>query len=87
VADEEKRILLSVRYESPWERLFTWLWAIDADTDEPRFEVAPGTLRDRLACFCDERDSAWRERYVRSGRTPRARWRRRTVTAAGGRLP
>lgn len=72
------RLLVFIRYEGPWERLWLWLMAIDRTTNEIKFEVPEGSLRDRLADFCDRRDIAWRRRWARRYPVlPRAVWERK----------
>ncbi len=73
-----RRLLLAVRYSGPWERAQLWLDAIDPRTGETRKDVRDGSLRSRLAAFCDRRDYAWRARWERRGTDPPPRWKRRT---------
>lgn len=67
-----KMLLLHVFFQGPWERASAWLWCHDTDR-----EVHDGSLRDRLACFCDKRDTAWRKRWAaRWPERPKDKWRR-----------
>jgi len=69
---------VTLRFEGPWERLGLWLLAIDRTTKEIRFEVRQGSLRDRLAGFCDRRDIAWRRKWARRyPELPLAIWERK----------
>lgn len=71
---EGRRLLaLHVFFQSPWERLANRLWAVDVTGKV----VRDGSLRDRLACWCDRRDTAWRKRWgARWPERPPAKWRR-----------
>lgn len=76
-AIERRRVFLWVWYEGPWERLATWFWGISRRTNDFKgFEVPDGCLRDKIATWCDNRDTAWRNRYAASGRFPPRWWRR-----------
>lgn len=81
LTEEDRRFLLLLRYESPWERLEGLLLGIRPDATL-RWEV-PEHPRGVLwvlglaADFCDKRDRSWRRRYAASGRKPSKRWRRR----------
>lgn len=67
-----KMLYLSVFYDGPWDRLAGLLWGVNSGR-----LVSDGSLRDRLATFCDSRDTAWRRRYVRIGQLPPDRWLRK----------
>jgi len=73
------RTLIAALYEGPWERAETWLSAIDWRTGEIWREVPDGSLRDRLANFCDRRNTAWRDKWARRQDDPPPRWKRRTA--------
>lgn len=78
IAMEDRRLVITIFYEGPWDRAATWLWAVDPVTLSLRREVRPGTLRDRLAGRCDDRNRAWINRYARRGMNPPDRWKRRS---------
>jgi hypothetical protein len=80
--DPDRRLLSAVLYEGPWERAQAWLDAIDPRTGETRKDIRPGSLRSRLAGFCDRRNDAWRARWERRGTGPPPRWKRRTGHAS-----
>jgi hypothetical protein len=75
---DRRRLLISVFYEGPWERLASWLWAVGREDKV----VRDGSLRDRLACRADYRDRLWCYRYALRGRDPHPRWKRRTRGAS-----
>lgn len=76
-----ERLLLCVLYKGPWEYVTSWLYnmhKVDANGNlGPKHEVADDSLRGRLAEWADRRDWAWREKYVRAGKRPHSRWKRR----------
>lgn len=74
--DPGRMAYITLLWESPWERLMAWLWAIRRRDGTIRREIIPGTLRDRLACACDRRDARWRKRWALSFDDPPHRWRR-----------
>lgn len=65
-----QRAYLWIFYQGPWDRLSNWIWQ--------HGEVKDDSIRDRIACFCDERDFKWREKFVARGTKPSAMWERRT---------
>jgi hypothetical protein len=74
---EMRRLMISISHEGPWDRLSGWLLGYDRRTGRLRFEVRDGSLRERLAVFCEARDVAWRNRWAaRHPRQPPARWKR-----------
>lgn len=72
------RLLLSIMYSGPYEKIEAWAWTIDRRTLEIRKEIPEGSWRDRLASWAERKDHAWRERYVDQGIHPRKIWLRRT---------
>lgn len=76
-----RRLLLCVLYKGPWDRATAWLYKmhkVDANGNIPaHHEVTDNSLRGRLAEWTDKRDRAWREKYVRAGKKPHPRWKRR----------
>ncbi len=74
----DRRLLFAVRYCGPWERAAAWLDAVDPDTGETRKNVRDGSLRSRLAAFCERRDAAWQARRTGRDDGPPPRWERRT---------
>lgn len=70
----DRAFLISIFWKSPWERVAERLWAISGT--EIRREVKDGSLRDRLACWCDYRDRIWGYKQALRGRTPNLRWER-----------
>lgn len=75
----KKRLLIMVYYTGPWDRLASWLWKTDKvvfDEDDNPISggVEDDSFRDRLAAYCSDRDTLWREKYVRSGSMPHKRW-------------
>lgn len=73
----QRRLLLHIRYEGPFERVMNWLWCLDPVTNEILREVPEGSPRNWLACRAEALDRAWREWYVRRRRMPSGRWRRK----------
>lgn len=88
VAGMSKRVVppeitvVTVFYESPWERMMGWLWRIPRDRclDLDEIEDVPaGGWRDRLGSLCDILDARWRRRWAfryAQGRKPPERWKR-----------
>lgn len=74
----ETRLLLMIFYKGPYERISHWLWKVEHQDEDEIFDnsVTPGSARDRLAAWFEKRDTAWREKYVRSGKSPHDRWKR-----------
>ncbi len=70
----ERAFLISIFWKGPWERVAGMLWAINGD--EIRRVVPDGSLRDRLACWCDYRDRIWTYKHALRNRTPGLRWQR-----------
>jgi hypothetical protein len=74
------RIVISLWYEGPWERVMNWLFGIDRRTNGLRCEVADGSVRARAAEWAELRDFAWRTRaavrWQRDGTPPSRRWKR-----------
>lgn len=75
-------LLISIFYQGPWEYLESALRSIDPKTLALIREVPEGSLRDRLADWCERRDAAWRMRYVRAHREPSRTWRRQPMARA-----
>jgi hypothetical protein len=80
---EGQLLTIGVLYEGPWERLSTWLLAIDWRTNEIKHEIKTHGLRDRLAAWCELRDHAWRRRYIARNARPSKRWERRSGDTTG----
>lgn len=76
------RMTIQIRYEGPFDRLGNWLLCIDPVTCEILREVPAGSLRDWLAARAERLDAIWRGWYVRHGRYPPDRWRRRLTPEA-----
>jgi hypothetical protein len=68
---------IAVFYEGPWEHLATWLAGIDRKTMNLRFILRPGGVREKLYLWAEDRNTAWRNRWVRRRRDPPAIWKRR----------
>jgi hypothetical protein len=68
---------IGIFWEGPWCRLGLWLIGIDRNSDL-KFEVKPGSLRDRLADWADRRDIAWKRRWAARDGYPPEFWRRRS---------
>lgn len=71
-----RRLMLHLRFEGPWERAMHWLFATRPDGTIWR-TVRQGSVREWLATWCEMRDIAWRTRHACRGSEPSARWRRR----------
>ena len=80
--DEVARLDISLHYQGPFGRLMNWLWALDPVTNELRREVKDGSVRGWLAARADWADRCWRAHYVKAGRRPPERWKRRERTEA-----
>jgi hypothetical protein len=76
---QQSRLLITLAYEGPFERLMTWFWCIDPVTAEITREVPEGSLRNWLACRAETLDRMWRNWHVIRGLTPADRWRRRAL--------
>jgi hypothetical protein len=73
-----RRLVLSVMYSGPWERVTSWLYKLhQADADGNLPEVTDNSLRGRLAEWTDRRDWKWREKYVQKDTRPNDRWKRK----------
>jgi hypothetical protein len=76
-----RRILFCVEWSGPWERLQGLCYGVRAD-NTLRWEISRhprGRYRLLSAAgdFCGRRDAAWRNRHLRRGTVPPARWKRR----------
>lgn len=71
---QERRLLIFVFYQGPWDRAALWLYGIKGNTIVR--EVPDGSLRSRLAEWCDRRDTKWREKWARRwpDRKPHSWW-------------
>lgn len=76
-----RRLLFTVWWRGPWERLEGWFYGIrrdgsvrwDIPADPRGWRRALGAAGD----FCNRRDIAWQQRHVRRGSRPWPAWRRR----------
>lgn len=76
--ERDIRLLLSIYYEGPWGRLEGLLLGIDPETLKLRWEVRDGGVLSRLADFCETREHAWMEKWVRRWPDrPPVRWQRK----------
>lgn len=73
---EDRRLLITVFYEGPWERLCNLALAIRRDNTLRR-EIPEDHWRNRIADWLDYRDKMWVNSYALRKRTPNARWKRR----------
>jgi hypothetical protein len=80
---EDQLLVVAIMYEGPWERAATWLQAIDWRTNEIKHEIKSGGLRERLTSWCEQRDHAWRRRYIARNARPNKRWQRRSGDTTG----
>jgi hypothetical protein len=76
----DRRLLITVFYESPWSRLGSFCMGVRKDCSL-RWEIpdnATGWRRplERIAMWAEKRDRAWIERYALKGVNPPKRWRR-----------
>lgn len=78
----DRLFLVTVFYESPWERLSTFLLGVHRDNrDAVRWRIPdnPRGWRKTLLLagnWADERDRRWRFKYAVQNRNPRKCWRR-----------
>lgn len=83
MSGSDAKLVIAVMYEGPWERVSTWLLAIDPHTCEIKHEIKTNGIRDRLAAWAELRDHAWRRRYAQRGIMPADRWKRRSGWSSG----
>lgn len=80
-SDADKRLIMAIFYEGPWDKLsgfflgvrkdFTLRWDIPLNPKGWRWALG------KLAHWCERRDRAWQNTYIRSGKVPHKRWMRR----------
>jgi hypothetical protein len=82
VTPRDRRLFITVFYESPWIRLAYFCWGIHRDgRDELRWEIDDNSTGWKKALGCiaiwaERRDHAWIERYAFKGKNPPRRWRK-----------
>jgi hypothetical protein len=77
---KNRRFLLVVFYEGPWDRLQAFCYGIRKD-GSLRYEIPLNPrgwrrLLGEIGAWADRRDVRWREKYAVSGKMPHPRWRR-----------
>lgn len=81
--EEAKRLLFSIRWLGPWERLEEFFLGVRRD-GTLRYEIPahhiPWWLKPMsvLADYANHQDIRWRNRHIRRGTTPWRIWRRKT---------
>jgi hypothetical protein len=83
VLDEDRRLLLCIDYEGPWERLEGFFYGVRPHGKGLRWDIPqhPTGWRAVLGWagdFCNRRDIAWATRHVVHRTKPHPRWKRKT---------
>ena len=79
--NEDRRLLMAIRYEGPWAKLSNWCYGIRKDgtllwdiPDDPR---GLWWLLRGVAHWADVRDQMWRTKYITLQKDPPRIWRRK----------
>ena len=81
---KDRALLIAIFYESPWERLSTFLLGVYRDGREeyrwiiPEHPAGWWKVLLAIATRAEQRDVIWRAKYAVRNRNPPARWKRGT---------
>ncbi len=81
--EEDRRFLLVIDYEGPWDKLQGFFYGIRRNGQGLRWEIPEDpvcwrAVLGRAGDFCDRRNQAWLSRHARQGTKPHRWWKRKT---------
>lgn len=76
LGEQSRRILFTVEWSGPWERLMAFCLGIRRD-NTLRWEVTAGSMMSQLSRWAERRDVVWKNRHLARGTTPWPVWKRR----------